>query len=142
MYGQNRTHLRRVFLTSWSKHLAGHGLEPMEKMITDIIAQHPEYQRYLTEDQLDRDWAPAAGETNPFLHLAMHLSLAEQLVNDRPTGMRALYGQIAASQGGDSHAAEHQIMACLEEVIWEAQRAGQTPDERVFLQRLRRLVQR
>ena len=142
MYGQDRSALRRVFLTSWSKHRAGQTLEPMEKMITDVINQHPEYQRCLTEDQLDRDWTPEGGETNPFLHMAMHLSVTEQLVNDRPSGLRTLYGQIAAAQGGDTHAAEHQIMECLGRVIWEAQRAGQDPDEQAFLQCLRDLTKR
>lgn len=142
MYGQDRSHLRRVFLTSWSKHLASQALEPLEKMIVDIVQQHPEYQRYLNEDHVDRDWTPEAGETNPFLHMAMHLSVAEQLANDRPSGVRALYAQIAACQGGDTHGAEHQIMECLARVLWEAQQAGQAPDEEAFLHHLRDLARR
>jgi hypothetical protein len=142
MYGQDRSHLRRVFLTSWSRHQAGHVLAPLEKMIVAIVEQHPEYQRYLTENHLDRDWQPEAGGTNPFLHLAMHLSVAEQLANDRPQGVRVLYTQIAARQSADTHAAEHQIMECLERVLWEAQRAGKTPDEEAFLQQLRDLAKR
>ena len=38
---------------------------------------------------LDRDWAPKGGETNPFLHLSLHLAVAEQLAIDQPAGIVA-----------------------------------------------------
>ncbi|MFM1891365.1 MAG: hypothetical protein RLZ44_442 [Pseudomonadota bacterium] len=139
MFGQDRTQLRRFFVSAWQKQQQAQPLEPLERLVAAVIAQHPEYQPLLREDALDRDWTPEQGETNPFLHMGMHITLAEQLGSDRPPGVRALYQQIVQHQG-DAHAAEHRMMDCLGLVLWEAQRAGRPPDEAAFLECLRRLV--
>jgi hypothetical protein len=139
MFGQDRTQLRRFFVSCWQKHQRGQPLEPLEGLVAEVIGQHPEYQPLLTEDALDRDWTPEQGETNPFLHMGMHITLAEQLQADRPPGVRSLYQRIVQRQG-EPHAAEHRMMDCLGLVLWEAQRAGRPPDEAAFLDCLKRLV--
>jgi hypothetical protein len=78
------------------------------------------------------------GETNPFLHMGMHLAIQEQLGGQRPEGILEVYQQLCRRMTG--HAAEHQMMECLGETLWEAQRNGVEPDERVYLERLRRLT--
>jgi len=42
---------------------------------------------------------------------------------DQPPGVRNVFDKLAAR--GDEHAAMHQMMDCLGEVIWSAQRAGE-----------------
>jgi hypothetical protein len=77
------------------------------------------------------------GETNPFLHLAMHLSISEQLSIDQPPGVKARY-QALARRLGDEHAAQHAVMDCLAEMIWQAQRHHLPPDGQAYLDCLER----
>ena len=140
MFGQNRADLRRFFLTSWNKHLASQPLQPLERLVAEVIEQHPEYHGCLAdEDQLRQDFGPEQGQTNPWLHMGMHISLGEQLGADRPAGIRALYQQIVM-RFGDHHAAEHAMMDCLGVVLWEAQRSARAPDEAAYLECLKKLL--
>lgn len=139
MFGQDRDQLRRFFATSWQKRLDGKTLQPLEQLVAQIVEQHPEYHSYLDgEDQLKRDFSPEQGETNPWLHMGMHISLGEQLGADRPSGIRALYQQISA-RFGDTHQAEHAMMECLGLILWEAQRGNRQPDEAAYLECLKKL---
>jgi hypothetical protein len=139
MFGQNREQLRLFFQTSWQKRLVGETLQPLEQLVAQVVEQHPEYHIHLSDkDQLDRDFTPEQGETNPWLHMGMHITLAEQVSTDRPTGIRASYQQIV-SRLGDHHAAEHAMMDCLGVALWEAQRNGAAPDEQSYLECLKKL---
>ena len=140
MFGQDREQLRRFFQTSWSRRLAGEPLQPLEQLVAQVIEQHPEYHAYLADqDQLQRDFSPGNGETNPWLHMGMHISLGEQLGADRPAGIRDIYTRIAA-RFGDHHAAEHAMMDCLGVALWEAQRSHRMPDEQAYLECLKKLL--
>ena len=141
LFGNDRGRIRRYFSEVWRKHLARQPLEPLERVIVGVIGAHPEYQTVLTgaEESLARDYLPELGETNPFLHLGMHIAIQEQLLGDRPPGIIPIYEQLC-QRYGDSHTAEHQMMECLGETLWEAQRSGAEPDAAAYLQRLRRLL--
>ena len=141
MFGNNRNNLRRYYCTVWEKAQSGQALEPLEQLIATVIAAHPEYQTLLhsAEQSLEREYLPEMGETNPFLHMGMHIALHEQLGSQRPAGIVAVYQQLCR-RFGDHHSAEHQMMECLGETLWEAQRSGNPPDEQVYLQRLQRLA--
>jgi hypothetical protein len=140
MFGHDREQLRRFFQTSWSRRLAGEPLQPLEQLVAQVIEQHPEYHAYLTDqDQLQQDFTPEHGQTNPWLHMGMHISLGEQLGADRPAGIRDLYTRITA-RFGDHHAAEHAMMECLGVALWEAQRAQRMPDEQAYLECLKKLM--
>lgn len=135
MFGQDRTMLRRNFFQAWHKHRTGNTLEPLEALIAQIITMHPEYHVLLetdAADHLDRDYLPELGDTNPFLHMAMHIAIHEQLACGRPQGIRAAYQKLLAKQG-DAHGAEHRMMECLGEALWQAQRSGQAADEAAYL---------
>ena len=99
-----------------------------------IIARHPEYHATLEtpEDSLDRDCRPESGDVNPFLHLSLHLAVAEQLAIDQPPGIRAEYERIRVARG-DEHEAQHAVLECLGEVLWNAQRHGTAPDAALYL---------
>lgn len=142
MFGNNRDDMRRFFLDAWRKAQAGEMLQPLEKLIADVVAAHPEYHALLADadSAIASDFSPEGGQTNPFLHMGMHITLAEQLATDRPAGIRDLYQRMTHA-AGDAHEAEHRMMECLGQVLWEAQRAGRHPDERDYLACLQRLVE-
>lgn len=140
MFGNNREQIRRFFYTSWQKQCSGAPLDGIEALIVQVIQQHPEYHHLLDKDTaLDKDFATATGEANPFLHMGMHITLAEQLGANRPPGVRDAYRHIS-DKLGDAHQAEHQMMECLELALWEAQARGKMPDEQAYLQCLGRLA--
>ncbi len=140
MFGQDRNRLRLFYLQAWEKHQADKPLEPLEALIAGVIAQHPEYHTLLaSKDALDKDFSPEQGQSNPFLHMGMHISLAEQINTDRPTGIRDTYQKIKHKHG-DAHQAEHQMMECLGLALWEAQQQNRAPDESAYLECLKKLT--
>ena len=70
----------------------------------------------------------------------MHLAIREQVGTDRPAGIRGVYQQLATTRG-DPHDLEHQLMECLAEMIWQAQRDGTMPDEERYLNCVRTLAE-
>ncbi|MCU7811237.1 MAG: DUF1841 family protein, partial [Candidatus Thiodiazotropha sp. (ex Notomyrtea botanica)] len=102
---------------------------------------HPEYHRLLNDADkgLAKEFLPDDGETNPFLHMAMHISLLEQISTDRPPGISELNKRLT-QRLGDAHEAEHQLMECLGRMLWEAQSENRMPDEVAYLDCIRRLV--
>jgi hypothetical protein len=139
LYGTDRTALRRTFAEAWRKRRDGLPAEALEARIADIVAAHPEYRRVVEDPGgLERDFEPEQG-TNPFLHMAMHLSLREQRASDRPPGIADILSRIQRHLG-DVHEAEHAAMECLGRILWEAQRSGTVPDETAYLECLKRLA--
>lgn len=140
MFSHDKDKLRAFYARSFERFEAGQPLEALEALVAGVVAEHPEYRAVVTDpEQRAEDWSVERGETNPFLHMGLHVALREQSSADRPPGIGALYRQILAS-ASDRHDAEHRMMDCLAETMWEAQRAGQPPDEATFLDRLRRLA--
>jgi hypothetical protein len=137
---QSRDELRRVYVEAWRKRRAGLPIEPLEAQVADVIALHPEYQAALErgEDALARDYTPEGGQSNPFLHMGLHLAVRDQIATDRPAGLRKAFERLA-QRTGSAHEAEHRIIECLAEAMWEAQRSGRPPDEAAYLQRVLRL---
>lgn len=134
MIGSDRNQLRQVFFEAWRKHQAGDAMEPLEKMIASVIAQHPEYHAMLNdrERSMAQEFHPQGGESNPFLHMGMHISLLEQISTDRPVGISERYRRLCQHLG-ETHEAEHQLMECLGRILWEAQSANRMPDEQAYL---------
>ena len=138
IFGQDRQELRKMYADAWKKQLAGQPLSPLEAQIAAVVAEHPEYHDALTGADLDRDYTPEGGQTNPFLHMGLHLGIREQVATDRPGGIAKIHRALTARHG-DPHAAEHRMIDCLAETLWEAQSANRAPDEALYLERLRRL---
>jgi hypothetical protein len=135
LFGQNRDQLRSLYCEAWRLHRQGQPLEPLQAQIVAVIQRHPEYQPLLEkpEQALGREYLPELGETNPFLHMGMHLAIQEQVSTDRPAGIRELYHRLAAGYP-DTHSLEHRLMECLAEMIWQAQRDGVAADEQRYLE--------
>ncbi len=136
MKADERDQLRNVFFTAWRKHLEKLPVEPLEAQVIDLILLHPEYQDFFAaSENISHD---DFSGTNPFLHLSLHLSIREQIATNRPTGITEIHRQLC-QKWQDPHAAEHAMLECLGQVLWEAQRSGQLPDEQVYLEWLRKL---
>ena len=136
---QSRDEVRQVYLGVWHKIQQNLVLEPMEALIADVIEIHPEYHALLAagDDIKQQEFTPEQGQTNPFLHMGMHITLREQAGTDRPPGIRAIHQKLVSKQG--AHAAEHAMIECLGETLWNAQRSNQPPDEAAYLDCLKKL---
>ena len=139
MYNPTREQARDFFHAAWAHYREGAALTELERVVVEIIAMHPEYHRLLEarDRGIDRDYTPDQGETNPFLHLGLHLSIAEQLATDRPQGIRAEFYRLAKRHGAQ-HDALHDLLECLGETMWQAQRTELPPDTNAYLECVRR----
>lgn len=139
MFNPSRDQSRQFLFETWRKYRAGEPLVGLEGIALEHILKHPEYHPVLAapERHQDRDYPPELGETNPFLHLMMHVALSEQLSIDQPAGIRQRF-EALATRLGDPHAAEHETLDCLGEMIWRAQRDGTPPDAAAYLDCLER----
>ena len=139
MFTPSRDEARRFLIDTWRKYRAGDSLSGLEQTAAQLIAMHPEYHPVLEmpDAYVDRDYHPEQGDINPFLHLSLHLAVAEQLAIDQPPGIVAHYERLLKVRG-DAHGALHAIVECLGETIWQAQRTGSGPDAAVYLACLER----
>ncbi len=140
MFNPSQADVRRFFCQTYAKHVGKHILTPLENIAARWLVEHPEYHADLSDETaaIARDYPPEGGKSNPFLHLAMHLSISEQVQADLPEGLKVAYG-LALGKIGDPHAAHHAIMEVLGKVLWEAQRQKMQPDMDAFVEGVRRL---
>lgn len=139
IFGEDRAQLRKMYAEAWRKQCERLPMSPLESQIAAVIELHPEYHAAITGENLDRDYTPDGGQTNPFLHMGLHLGIREQVATNRPAGVAKIHESLSAKLG-DAHAAEHQMIDCLAEALWEAQNQNRAPDERKYLDRLQRLT--
>jgi hypothetical protein len=141
MFNPSRDEVRRFFVDAWRKHRQNEILSPIESQALGWVVQHPEYHADLeASDALTRDFTVESRRTNPFLHLSMHLAISEQVSIDQPRGIKQAYDQLASQV--DRHYAAHELMECLGQVVWEAQRSGQALNSEAYLDLIRRRVSR
>lgn len=140
MFGSDRNTLRKFYKDSWQKVQQGLPVDKLEQQIVTVIAEHPEYHAAILSDNAgQKDWAVESGDTNPFLHLGMHLALREQIATDRPAGIGRCYHELCIKTQ-EPLEAEHRMMDCLGEAIWKAQRNQTMPDETQYLACLQALL--
>ena len=137
MFNPTRSQARRFFADGWRKYRNRQTLDGLEAIAAELVAMHPEYHPLVESDDIDRDFPPENGQVNPWLHLGLHLAIAEQLSIDQPPGIRAEVDRLAAANG-DRHAALHAALEALGEVMWRAQRDGTPPDQAAYLEAMRR----
>ena len=138
MFNPTKEEVRRFFCETWRKTQAAEVLTPLEAIARDWLIQHPEYE----SDFANADAAQNAeydieqGKSNPFLHLSMHLSIAEQISVDQPRGIRDAFLALAQRRGSE-HEAHHEMMECLGQMLWTAQRNGTPPDGDAYVECVR-----
>ena len=139
MFTPSQDDVRRFFCATYRKQQTREILTPLEAIARDWVLQHPEYAAAFTDvdTALATDYGVEKGSANPFLHLSMHLSIAEQISIDQPPGIRSAC-QALSKRLGSEHEAHHQIMECLGEMIWQSQRAGLPPDGEAYIDCVKR----
>lgn len=139
MFTPSQDDVRRFFCETYRKSTDNGILTPLEAIARDWIVQHPEYADAFgdVEAAIARDYSVESGQTNPFLHLSMHLSIAEQISIDQPPGIRAAFQNLARRLDSE-HEAHHQIMECLGQMLWNSQRNGVPPDGAAYIECINR----
>lgn len=139
MFAPSQHDVRRFFCDTAAKLRDGRPLTALEGLAAQWIDAHPEYRADLAdvEAALAASYTVDEGRTNPFLHLAMHLSISEQTSIDQPRGIRQAVDLLAARRGS-AHAAQHEVMECLGEMMWASQRSGLPPDGEAYIDCVRR----
>src|SRR3989338_3752279 len=110
-FSQEVEDLRAFYFDVWRKLQAGEQLLPLEQQIANVLRDHPEFQSVLgTPDRSkSQQFYPELGQTNPFLHMGLHLAIREQVSTDRPQGIADVHRGLVQSLG-DAHAAEHAMI--------------------------------
>jgi len=137
MFGNDRNQLRQMYKTAWQKFQQKQPLSALETQIAEVIHEHPEYHDFVS--QMDRDYLPELGQSNPFLHMGLHLALREQIATNRPHSIADIYQQLVKISPSP-HDAEHAMIDCLAEAMWSAQNNNTPPDEAAYLACLKALL--
>lgn len=135
LFNPSRDEVRQFFFDAWAKFNQQQTLTPLEKMAVGIVHMHPEYHATLDhpEQSLAQAYYPEMGETNPFLHMSLHLSIQEQISINQPTGITQAYDNLC-TKFQEEHEAQHALLECLAETIWLAQRQQTGLDAAHYLQ--------
>ena len=143
MFNPTRDQVRDFFFETWRRYRAGEPLAGMETLGLQVLLAHPEYHGLVSDPERHRtqEYFPELGQTNPFLHMSLHLALEEQLSIDQPVGVAARFAALLARHG-ERHAAVHEAIECLAEMVWRAQRDGAVPDGAAYLECLERRARR
>lgn len=139
IFGQDRGELRRMYADAWRKRCDGEVLSPLESQIARVIEDHPEYHALFAEFEEEAEYTVERGESNPFLHMGLHLAIRDQVATDRPQGIRTVFESLVAKLD-DAHTVEHRMLDCLAESLWESQTRNLPPDESQYLERVKRLL--
>lgn len=140
-YGNSVSDTRKVFFDSWHKYRHKQPLLALEQQLVDVILAHPEYHSLLEKDNapIEQAYFPELGQTNPFLHMGLHLAIREQIATNRPAGIADVFQRLI-QQGINSLEVEHKMLDLLAECLWEAQRYQAAPDEQHYLTKLQNLL--
>jgi hypothetical protein len=136
MFDPSREQVREMFFGAWRKYRAGEPIAGIESLALDIILLHPEYHDLLSTPARYRD-KDYTDESNPFLHMSLHLAFEEQLSIDQPPGIAGLFDRLLLRKN-ERHGALHEALECLAETIWRAQRDAAPPDAKAYLDCLKK----
>jgi hypothetical protein len=140
MFDPTREQVRELFFGTWQKYRAGQPLAGMEALALEVILHHPEYHEALGDPGRTRD-RDYVDESNPFLHMSLHLALEEQLSIDQPPGI-VRHFELLVSKLQDRHEALHHALECLAETVWRSQRDSAPPDANAYLECLARALRK
>lgn len=134
MFNPSQEDVRRFFCSVYAKSRSPQPLDAIETLAGQWIAEHPEYHADLRDQNaaISRVYPADSGQTNPFLHLSMHLSISEQCSIDQPRGIRQAV-ELLTHKRQSLHLAHHEAMDCLGTMLWESQRAGRPPDGQAYI---------
>lgn len=121
MLVNDRQQLRQIFFNAWRHYQQNKPLNDVEQQAVDVILIHPEYHALLNqvESQLDKDFHAELGESNPFMHMSMHIAVRDQIKTNLPEGIKDIFQQLLVKYHADAHQAEHHIMEVFGQVMWQ-----------------------
>lgn len=127
LFNPSRDEVREFFFNTWHKFKQNHALEGVEIIAVQVMQSHPEYHAILGDVKryMQQQYFPEMGETNPFLHMSLHTSILEQISINQPIGIATIYQQLIAKHQNELDA-QHDLIDCLAETIWQAQRNQQS----------------
>jgi hypothetical protein len=132
MFSPSRDEVREMFFGAWRKYRAGQPVAGIEALALEVILLHPEYHEVLSDPERSRG-RDYLDESNPFLHMSLHIALEEQLSIDQPPGIAQRF-QALLARYGERHRALHHALECLAKTVWRAQRNHAPPDAAAYLE--------
>ena len=144
LFGSNKQEVRTLYFDAWYKNQNKKNiLTALETQIIDIILFHPEYIKIFEdvknqEKYSDKDYLPESGETNPFLHMGLHLAIRDQIGTNKPIGIQKIFLDLC-NKTQDQHQAEHLFIEQLAEQLWLAQKNQQDFNSEDYLLALKKL---
>ena len=136
MFTSDRSKQRQYLKQAWEKYTSQEQLEPLELQLSKIVEQHPEYQNLIKN--LGSEYFPEQGNTNPYLHINLHLTLQDQITMDQPKGIKEIHSQLLLKIK-DAHEVEHMMMENIAEMIFNAQKNNAAFDLDGYIQALKQL---
>ena len=135
LFNPTRDEVRDFFFDTWLKYKRHQMLTDLEKIGLGVMLMHPEYHLILDAPERfkHQEYFPELGETNPFLHMSLHLSILEQISINQPHGIASIYEKLKNNHQ-DEHNAQHDVLECLAEAIWLAQHHNTGLDSAHYLQ--------
>ena len=145
LFNPSRSEVREFFFNIWAQFNAQKPLTDLEKIALGVIHMHPEYHPILNAPAqfMHQEYFPEFGETNPFLHMSLHLSILEQISINQPIGIADIYEKLKLKHQNEhdfEQKAQHDILECLGESIWQAQRNNTALDANYYVQLLQQKV--
>ena len=133
-YGDTVQETRQMFFSSWNHYQSKTPLSALEQQIVQVILDHPEYHKIIENHNKfqEHTYYPEFGETNPFLHMGLHLAIREQVTTDRPPGITNAFKQLLKKYK-EPLLVEHLMMDQLAECLWLSQKNNLPPDEQHYL---------
>ncbi len=143
IYGESRNELRQHYFNVWQKMKLGKPLSIFESRLANVIDEHPEYHHILKDslDSLELNFSPELNQSNPFLHMSLHVALKEQLQTNRPKGISLLIEK-SYRHWGEPHRAEHILMEDLVESIWSSQKNQKPINEMDYLKLIKKTLKK
>lgn len=143
LFGQDKKQLRQFYINAWQGYQAGKPLSALETIVCEVIAMHPEYHADFNaaDKLLNADYSVENGQTNPFLHLSLHVALREQIQANNPAQVKQTYIKLCRGNA-DQHQVEHKMLDCLAQVLWQAQAKQSLPDQQTYINCLNKLCQK
>jgi hypothetical protein len=134
MFSPSQEDVRRFFCSVYEKALCNAPMEAIETLASQWIAEHPEYHADFSnvDAALRQVYTNAQGQSNPFLHLSMHLSISEQCSIDQPRGIRQAV-ELLTHRRNSLHKAHHETMECLGKMLEESQNTKRPPDGDAYI---------
>lgn len=141
LYNPSRDQARQFLFDAWAKFKQHAPLTDLEKIAVEVIQMHTEYHAILEapERYMSQQYFPEMGETNPFLHISLHLSVLEQVSINQPIGISDVYAKLL-NKYNDKHLAQHDLLECLAETIWHSQRNNLPLDSAHYLNLLNQRI--